>query len=124
MVVGPAGNRRFWGATGAAQTPKIDDIWPAQKPCIKNQRLFRLMHGFWGSGWPRRPPEIVDFGGLGGPGGPQKSSNFGGLGGPGWPALDLVWTALRAAKLKEKLSRANQRCGGSCPKKVNPLKEV
>jgi hypothetical protein len=25
-----------FGAAGAAQTPKLDDFWPAQKPCIKN----------------------------------------------------------------------------------------
>jgi hypothetical protein len=30
------------GAAGAAQTPKIDDSWPAQKPCIKNPSVCML----------------------------------------------------------------------------------
>ena len=70
MVFGPAGNRQFlgsgrprrpqkpfqkvmgeappssgidFGATGAAQTPKIGDFRPAQKPCIKNPSVLLLV---------------------------------------------------------------------------------
>ena len=39
----------FFGAAGAAKTPKIGDFRPAQKPCIENpsvlNRAFRFANG-------------------------------------------------------------------------------
>jgi hypothetical protein len=43
------------GAAGAAQTPKIGDFQPAQKPCMKNQ-LYQIPYRIVDRGSKRADP--------------------------------------------------------------------